>query len=115
MINILESLQAAADAMEESDIARILHVNDEPAPDADDDMISLGDIYLVTQMGDRFNAIGNLIAVYDTPKSSEAVEISVDIEGSYVDGIATIDRILSDYHPRERIEDHYSRLRRCAV
>lgn len=115
MIVKLKDVQATADAMASRDIAQILHINDELALDVDDLMVSLGNIYILSWMGDRFKACGNLIVLYDTPKSTESIDIAVDIEGSFTCDETIIEKILSDYHPRERIEDHYGRLRRCAV
>ncbi|WP_298848908.1 hypothetical protein [uncultured Salinicola sp.] len=110
---IQAGINFVAQAMDADAIARILLVEGQPAPDASSEMLSLGDVFLATTEGSRFDACATLTALYDIPKSTRSVSISVDIEGAIArDGSVTIDAIRSDFHPRERIEDDYSRLDR---
>lgn len=113
-VNQIEAgINVAARAMDAEAIAKVLLVDGHPAHDASNEMLSLGDVFLATTKGMRFDACATLVALYDTPKSTRSVEITVDIEGVVdSDGSVTIETIRSDYHPRERIEDDHSRFER---
>lgn len=113
-VNQIEAgINVALKAMDADAIARVLLVDGQPAHDASSEMLSLGDVFLTTTKGSRFDACATLIVVYDTPKSTRAVELSVDIEGEIGhDGSVAVNAVRSDYHPRERIEDDYARFAR---
>ena len=116
-VNQIEAgINVAAMAMDANAIARVLLVDGQPAHDASSEMLSLGNVFLTTTEGSRFDACATLTVLYDTPKSTRSVEISVDIEGKIGrDGSVTIDAIRSDFHPSERIEDDYARFARMTL
>lgn len=113
-VNQIEAgINVAAMSMDANAIAQVLLVDGQPAHDASSEMLSLGNVFLVTTEGSRFDACATLTVLYDTPKTTRSVEISVDIEGKIGrDGSVTIDAIRSDFHPSERIEDDYARFAR---
>lgn len=113
-VNQIEAgINVAAMSMDASAIARVLLVDGQPRRDASNEMLSLGNVFLATMKGTRFEACATLTALYDVPRDTRSVGISVDIEGKIGrDGSVTIDAIRSDFHPRERIEDDYARFER---
>lgn len=113
-VNQIEAgINVAAMSMDADAIAEVLLVGGQPAHDASSEMLSLGNVFLATTKGSRFDACATLTVLYDAPKTTRSVEISVDIEGEIGrDGSVAVDTIRSDFHPRERIEDDYARFAR---